>query len=142
LHAGGLVGHFGQHKTIKAVERTFYWPSLKRDVATIVGQCRTCQLAKQQKQILTLFSVPSYSWQDVSLNFILGIAKTQKRHDSILVVVDRFFKMAHFIMYSKTSVASRVAALFFDHVIKLHELPKTMVFDKNVKFVSYFWQTL
>ena len=51
VHAGGLAGHFGQNKTIEAVEHRFYWPSLKRDVAKIVSQCRTCQLAKQQKQI-------------------------------------------------------------------------------------------
>ena len=50
LHVGGLAGHFDQ-KTIDVVEHKFYWPSLTRDVAEIVGQCRTCQLAKQQKQI-------------------------------------------------------------------------------------------
>ena len=49
VHAGGLAGHFGQNKTIEAVEHRFYWPSLKRDVAKIVGQCCMCQLSKQQK---------------------------------------------------------------------------------------------
>ena len=47
IHAGGLAGHFGQNKTIEAVKHHFYWPSLKKDVAKIVGQCRICQLAKQ-----------------------------------------------------------------------------------------------
>ena len=47
LHAGGLVGHFGNEKTIEAVEYQFYWPRLKRDVAKHVGRCHTCQLAKQ-----------------------------------------------------------------------------------------------
>jgi len=46
LHAGGLVGHFGQNKIIEAIEYRFYWPSLKRDVARHVSQYRTCQLAK------------------------------------------------------------------------------------------------
>jgi len=77
----------------------------------------------------------------VSLDFILGDQKIQKRRASILVVIDRFFKMAHFIMCPKPSDASYVA-VFFYHVVKLYGLPKTMVFDKDVKFVSYFWQTL
>ena len=41
VHAGGLAGHFCQNTTIEAVEHRFYWSSLKRDVAKIVGQCRT-----------------------------------------------------------------------------------------------------
>jgi len=99
----------------------------------------------KKKQVVgpyTLLHVPCCPWQDMSLNFILGLPKTQKRHDSILVVIDRFSKMAHFIPYSKTSDASHVAALFFDHVVKLHGLPKTMVSVRDVKLISYFWQTL
>ena len=49
LHAGGLAGHFGRNKTIELVEAQFFWPSLKRDVARIVAQCRTCAVAKQRK---------------------------------------------------------------------------------------------
>ena len=75
-------------------------------------------------------------------NFILRLPKTQKRRNSILVVVDRFSKMAHFISCSKTSYVSRVVVLFFDNVVKLHGLPKTMVSDRDIKFVNYFWKTL
>ena len=46
LHAGGLVGHFGNEKTIEAVEYRFYWPNLKRRIAKHVGRCYICQLAK------------------------------------------------------------------------------------------------
>jgi len=62
IHVGGLARHFGQNKMIEAVEYRFYWLSLKKDVAKIVSQCRTCQLAKQQKQIAepyTPLPVPS-----------------------------------------------------------------------------------
>ena len=56
IHAGGHVGHFGRDKTIKEVECQFYWPNLKRGVAKIVGQCRTCQLAKNRKQNTGLYT--------------------------------------------------------------------------------------
>ena len=56
IHAGGLAGHFGRDKTIEEVERHFYWPSLKRGIAKIVGQCHTCQLAKRCKQNTGLYT--------------------------------------------------------------------------------------
>uniref|UniRef100_A0A2N9E2R4 Integrase catalytic domain-containing protein n=1 Tax=Fagus sylvatica TaxID=28930 RepID=A0A2N9E2R4_FAGSY len=64
------------------------------------------------------------------------------KHDSILVVIDRFSMMAHFIPCSKTSDASKIAKLYFDEIVKLYSLPKTIVSDKDVRFMSYFLKTL
>ena len=65
IRAGGLAGHFGNNKTIEEVERQFYWLGLKRGVVKIVGQCRTCQLAKHRKQNTGLYTpllVPDHPW--------------------------------------------------------------------------------
>ena len=127
------------------MERQFYWPGLKRGVAKIVCQCRTCQLAKHRKQNIGLYTpltVPDHSWQDVNMDFVLGLPHTFRKNDSILVVVDRFSKMAHFLPCSKTSNASKIAKLYFDEIVKLYGLPKTIVFNRDVRFMSYFWKTL
>jgi len=119
--------------------------SLKKDVAKLIGQCRTCQLAKQRKQntgVYTPLHVPDRPWQDLSMNFVLGLSKTIRKHDSIFVVVNRFSKMAHFLSCTKTSDASKIAQIYFDGMAKLHCLPKTIVSDRVLKFISYFWKTL
>ena len=72
------------------------------------------------------------------MDFLLGLPKTLRKHESVLVVVDCFSKMAHFLPYSRTTNTSRVAKIFFEGVVKLHGLLKTVVFDRDVKFMSYF----
>ncbi|GFY91156.1 hypothetical protein Acr_07g0013520 [Actinidia rufa] len=91
IHAGGLAGHFGRDKTIEEDERQFYWPTLKRDVAKIVPQCRTCQVAKHRKQNTGLYTplpVPDCPWQDVSMDFVLGLHPDSRRRRAEFQVGD------------------------------------------------------
>ncbi|GJV35733.1 RNA-directed DNA polymerase [Tanacetum coccineum] len=127
------------------VSEHFFWPKLVNDVVKVLSCCRICRLAKTHhtnQGLYTPLPTPNGPWEDVSIDFVLGLPLTQRKKDSIMVVVDRFSKMAHFLPCSKTYDASQVARLYFAEVVRLHGVPKTITSDRDVKFVSHFWRTL
>ncbi|KAJ9567692.1 hypothetical protein OSB04_003658, partial [Centaurea solstitialis] len=143
-HGGGLAGHFGINKTLGVLHEHFYWPHMEGDVTALIARCATCHQAKSQfhQGLYTPLPVPSQPWEDVSMDFIVALPRTQRGKDAIMVVVDRFSKMAHFVPCHKTDDAIHVADLFFKEIVRLHGVPKTIVSDKDIKFLSYFWKSL
>ena len=144
-HSGGLMGHFGIRKTLDVLSDHFFWPHMKRDVERLCKKCITCKQAKSKVMphgLYTPLPITSEPWVDISMDFVLGLPRSKGGRDSIFVVVDRFSKMAHFIPCHKTDDATHVAGLFFKEIVRLHGIPKTIVSDRDVKFLSHFWKTL
>jgi hypothetical protein len=114
-HGGGLMGHFRVTKTEDVLVAHFFWPKMRHDVERYVSRCTTCNKAKTRLNPHGLYMpllVSSVSWEDIFMDFILGLTRTKRGRDSIFVVVDRFSKMAHFIPCHKSDNASMLLICF------------------------------
>ena len=123
----------------------FFWPKMKHDVIKFCSNCIVCHKAKSKIMhhgLYTPLSIPTSPWTNISMDFVLGLPRSERVKDLIFVVVDRFSKMAHFIPCHKVDDACHVADLFFREVVCLHGLPKSIVSNRDSKFLSHFLKTL
>jgi hypothetical protein len=144
-HNGGLARHFGHEKTFTKLNKSYFWPGMGADVKRFMDRCKIFQHSKGKRQNAGFYQplpILEKSWDAVSMEFILGLSRTQGWLDSIFVVVDIFSKMAHFIPCQKTSDATHIVNLFFKEVIRLHSLPRRIVSVQDTKFVGHFWRNL
>ena len=145
IHELHNEGHVGRDRTLQLTTTSYFWPSMRRDVERFVERCHVCQLSKGKASNAGLYlplPLPTQPWTDISMGFVLGLPRTQRGHDSIFVVVDRFSKMARFVPCKKTSDAVNIAVLFFREIYKLHGLPLSIVSDRDTRFLGHFWRSL
>jgi len=145
VHEGSLASHYGDNMTSLVLKEHYYWPSMDNDVQDILRRCITCQIAKSHslpQGLYTPLPIPTSPWVDVSMDFILGLPQTQRNKNSIFVMVDRFSKMAHFIPCNKTNDATFMAELYFKEVMRSHRIPRSIVLDRDTKFLCHFWVSL
>ena len=121
-HTSRLSIHPGSNKMYQDLKQRFWWTRMKREVAKYVSECDICRRVKAShlKPAGTLqpLSIPEWKWEDISMDFIVGLPRTQKGYDSIWVVVDRLTKSAHFIPVSTRFSTKRYAELYVEHIFQ------------------------
>ena len=121
------------------VTRNFWWPGVTREVKWYVEGCDACQQNKNQTQPLAgkLMPnlIPEKAWSHISANFITKLPLVQG-YNAILVIVDKFTKMGHFIPTTEKTSAEGLARLFRDNIWKLHGLPDSIISDRGPQFMA------
>jgi hypothetical protein len=119
---------------------------MKRDVAAHVALCDMCHRVKAEHQkpagLLQPLKVPEWKWEEIDMDFIVGLPRTPAGYDSIWVIVDRLTKVAHFIPVKTIYSGARLAEMYMSRIVCLHGVPKRIVSDRGTQFTSYFWEKL
>jgi hypothetical protein len=76
------------------------------------------------------------------MDLIVGLPTTQRGFDSIWVIVDRLTKSAHFIPMKSNYHSHQYVDIYFQQVVRLHGVPKSIVFDRGPQFTTHFWERL
>jgi hypothetical protein len=146
MHNVPYVGQPRYQKTVSAVKSQYYWPSMKKEIVEYIAKCMECQKVKANHRhpagLLQPLPIPEWKWEVVIMDFITKLPRTSKQYDAIMVVVDKLNKVSHFIPMKVTHKATNVVDIYMREVTCLHDIPKTIVSDKDPKFTSKFWKGL
>jgi hypothetical protein len=108
---------------------------MKRDIVEYVFLCGTYQRVKAEHQrpvrLLQPLNIPEWKWEEIRMDSIVGLPRTQVGHDSIWVIVDRLTKVAHFIPVKTTYLGAKLAKLYMSQIVCLHGVPKKIVSERG-----------
>ena len=111
-----------------------------------IMKCQECQLFKAEHQnpsgLLQPLPIPEWKWEIIGMDFIIGLPKSKKQNDSIIIVIDKLSKVVHFIPVKSTYKAVNIADIFLKEIFRLHGIPKAIILDQYVKFIGKFWRSL
>jgi hypothetical protein len=145
-HLSKCYIHPGSRKMYQDLKANFWWSNMKVDITKYVSECDTCQRIKashlKASGTLQPLPIPSWKWDDISMDFVSGLPLTSRNHDSVWVIVDRLTKTAHFIPIHTKYNAKDYVSLYIEHIVRLHGVPKTIISDRGSLFVSRFWEQL
>jgi len=145
-HETKLTVHPRSTKMYKDLKGYYWWPKMKREIAEFVTKCPVCQQVKveHQKPVGNLqpLPIPEWKWEDITMNFVMGLPRNKKGNDAILVIMDRLTKSALFLPMKMTNSVDKLARLYISKVIRLHGVLVSIVSDWDPRFTSRLWPSV
>jgi hypothetical protein len=111
----------------------FWWTRMKRETARYVEECDTCRRVKadhmRPTRLLQPLSIPAWKWEDIIMDFTVGLPLTGHKLNTIWVIIDRLTKFAHFFPVHTFYKAEKYAELYVSRIRCLHGVSKTIISD-------------
>ncbi|GJZ05204.1 hypothetical protein Tco_0538479 [Tanacetum coccineum] len=144
-HKSRYFVHLRADKMYYDLRDMYWWPRIKRDMATYVSECLTCAKVKAEHQrpsgLLQQPEIPEWKWESITMDFITKLPGTRNGHDAIWVVVDRLTKSTHFLPIRKDYSTEKLARLYTDEIFTRHGVPVSIISDHDARFTSRLWKT-
>ncbi|KAL0395508.1 UNVERIFIED_CONTAM: Transposon Tf2-12 polyprotein [Sesamum latifolium] len=145
-HNAPYAMHPGIVKMYQHLRPYYWWQTMKEDVAEFVAKCIICQQVKAEHQVpagkLRPLSIPEWKWEKITMDFVIGLPRTLRKHDAIWVIVDRLTKSTHFLPIRLGDSLDKLAELYIFKIVRLHGVPASIVLDRDPRFTSRFWESL
>ncbi|GJR15429.1 putative reverse transcriptase domain-containing protein [Tanacetum coccineum] len=144
-HKSKYSVHPGSDKMYQDMKQLYWWPNMKADIATYVSKCLTCLRVKAEHQkpsgLLVQPAIPQWKWENITMDFVTKLPRTQSGNDTIWVIVDRLTKSAHFLPMRETDPMDKLARLYLKEVVTRHGIPVSIICDRDPRFTSNFWRS-
>ncbi|GJZ58034.1 reverse transcriptase domain-containing protein [Tanacetum coccineum] len=138
--------HPGADKMYYDLRDRYWWPGMKRDIATYVSKCLTCSKVKAEHQrpsgLLQQPEILEWKWDKITMDFITKLPRSKSGNDTIWVIVDRLTKSAHFLAIREDYSTERLAKIYVDEIVARHGVPVSIISDRDGRFTSRCWQTV
>ncbi|GKF20519.1 putative reverse transcriptase domain-containing protein, partial [Tanacetum coccineum] len=138
--------HPGLDKMYQDLKKLYWWPNMKAESATYVSKCMTCAKVKAEYQkpfgLLVQPIIPIWKWENITMDFVTKLPTTTFGQDTIWVIVDRLIKSAHFLPMKEIGSMEKLTRQYLNEVVSRHEVPISIISDRDSKFTSHFWKSL
>lgn len=138
--------HLGSTKMYHNLKQGYWKNRMKKEIPKYVSKCMTCQQLKAEHQKpacpLQSLQVPEWKWFYITMDFVVGLPRTQSGHDAIFVIMDQLTKTTHFLPCKMITPLINLANLYRKEIVRLHGVPASIVQDRDLRLTSKFWRAL
>ncbi|GJZ75476.1 putative reverse transcriptase domain-containing protein [Tanacetum coccineum] len=131
----------GAGKMYHDLRDMYWWPGMKRDIATYVSKCLTCSKVKAEHQrpsgLLQQPEIPEWKWDKITMDFITKLPRSKSGHDTIWVIVDRLTKSAYFLAIREDYSIEKLAKIYIDEIVARHGVPVSIISYRDGRFTSH-----